>query len=73
MEYDYQELMNTLYMAIDSLRNGDVDEIEIVRETTDMREDRTEGFQLILRRDVLGRREAQKLEETLESLRESGG
>lgn len=66
---DWDQLMGTVYMAIDSIKNGDIDEAEIVREWDNLEDDTREGFQLVLRRDVLGRHEASKVDEALEGLR----
>jgi hypothetical protein len=63
-------MLSTLYIALDALKNGDLDEAEIVREWSDYDSDTSEAFQLVLRRDVIGRHEAEKVDQVLEELRQ---
>ncbi len=49
---EFEQLMGTLYASIDAIKRGDVDEVEIIRNWDD--EDASEGFHVILRREVLG-------------------
>jgi hypothetical protein len=58
-------------MALDAIKNGDIDEVQILREWSDLTEETSEGFQLILTRDVIGRHETDRLDDVLaKALRE---
>jgi hypothetical protein len=58
-------------MSVEALRQGHVDEIQMTREWFDRSEETTEGFQLILTRDVISRHECESLDKTMENLRDS--
>jgi hypothetical protein len=62
---DFDQFMSTLYIALDAVKNGDIDEAQIVREWSDHEEETTEGFQVILSRDVASRHELETLDEVL--------
>jgi hypothetical protein len=66
---DWENFVSTYYMAVDALRNGDVDEVQIIREWSDHEEETTEGFQMILTRDTIARQEIDRLDETIEKWR----
>jgi hypothetical protein len=62
---DWDQFTSTLYMALDAVKNGDIDEAQIVREWSDLERETSEGFQLVLSRDVASRYEMEKLDDVI--------
>ena len=62
---DFDQVVGVMTMAIDAIKRGDIDEVQIVREWSDHSEETTEGFQLILARDVIGRYESERLDDII--------
>ncbi len=50
---NFEQLMGTLQIAVDSIKRGDIDEAEVARTWDD--EDTSETVHIVLRRDVVGR------------------
>ncbi len=57
--------MSTLYIALDAVKNGDIDEAQIMREWDE--DDQHEGFQIILSRDVMAREDSARMDEAMEA------
>jgi hypothetical protein len=62
---DFDQVVGVITMAIDAIRRGDIDEVQIMREWSDHREETTEGFQLVLTKDVIARHESERLDEVI--------
>ena len=64
----WEQTVGAVQIAIDSIRAGDIDEVEVER--TWAEGDTEEGFRLVLRRDTIGRHEAEKVDAALRELGE---
>jgi hypothetical protein len=62
---DFDQVVGVITMAIDAIKRGDIDEVQIMREWSDHAEETTEGFQLILTRDVIARHESERLDDVI--------
>jgi hypothetical protein len=69
---DFEQMMSTMYIALDAVKSGDLDEAQIVREWSDLEAETTEAFQIIMSRDVASRHEAQKLDEVIAKMKDVG-
>ncbi len=65
MTINYEHFMSTLYIALDAVKNGDIDEAQIMREWDE--DDQHEGFQIILSRDVMAREDSARMDEAMEA------
>jgi hypothetical protein len=62
---DFDQVVGVITMAIDAIRRGDIDEVQIMREWSDHRDETTEGFHLVLTRDVIARHESERLDDII--------
>jgi hypothetical protein len=62
---DFDQVVGVITMALDAIRRGDIDEVQIMREWSDHREETTEGFQLVLTKDVIARHESERLDDVI--------